>query len=50
MQLLVTCFIDSCNGDAFYCQKDRRCIRASWKCNYGNDCSDGEDEEGCRKE
>jgi len=39
---------DSCKGeDMFYCSTKRKCISATWRCDYDNDCGDNEDEEGC---
>lgn len=33
----------------FKCRSDNRCIPAAWRCDGGKDCSQGEDEEECRK-
>ena len=37
---------DQCADDQFTCN-DGTCIRSDWTCDAMDDCSDGEDEEGC---
>merc|ERR1719494_329267 len=36
-----------CKPDEFYCFKDGKCINVEKKCDYRNDCSDGQDEYHC---
>ena len=38
-----------CAANEFKCAHNKTCMSNSLKCNSENDCSDGSDEEDCRK-
>ena len=37
-----------CSQNEFKCNNDK-CIPASYRCDFGNDCGDGSDEQNCSK-
>ncbi|XP_064610534.1 serine protease svh-1-like isoform X2 [Liolophura sinensis] len=36
-----------CPSNKIYCSSEHRCIPKTWRCDGEDDCSDGEDENGC---
>ena len=42
------CFKGCCRNQ-FHCSKRRKCIPASYKCDYDNDCGDSQDERYCNE-
>ena len=46
----VSADVPTCQPHQFQCRRSRTCINASWKCDRDEDCSDGSDEDDCRKQ